>query len=196
MIKTGIRKLLILLILGGANIGQLAAQSYTITDAPAHQHIQQRTDWQQRLNQLLSTLNAPRTRHCSKGNYPCIKQALDESEKMQLTLSLMVDEWEPLFLQTRQILANFQTLALPQHAKTTQAQYQTYFYLMRQLDAAPPEFIAYTFGKLGYLRNYHAHYAASQLLAEDAQQQQQKLHHVKRLMLQHIATEKALLSTL
>lgn len=174
---------------------QATAQTYDIRDKPAEEIIQQRQAWSTELNNLFSQINKNRDWYCHSEDLKCIEGALADSEEMYSALSVLVDEWEPLFDQTAHILSLFSKLEVPSEAQKTRQQYQTYLYILSRVAPSERDLIAYSQGKLGYLRNYKAAYRFEQELASLASNQMQKLNELRFLAVMQVEREKRLLNS-
>lgn len=175
---------------------QATAQTYDIRDQPAEQIILQRQAWNTELANLFSQINKNRDWHCHSEDLKCIEGALADSEEMYSALSVLVDEWEPLFDQTAHILSLFSKLEVPSEARNTRQQYQTYLYILSQVAPYERDLIAYSQGKLGFLKNYEASYKYEQELAALASNQMKKLNELRYLAISQVKQEKSLLLSL
>lgn len=175
---------------------QATAQTYDIKDKPAEQMIQQRQTWNTELANLFSQINENRDWYCHSEDLKCIEGALADSEQMYAGLTVLVNEWEPLFHQTSHILSLFADLELPSQAKNTLQQYQTYLYILQQVDPSKRDLIAYSLGKLGYLQNYNVAYKYEKELAAIANRQKQKLDKLRYMAIAQVNREKRLLNSL
>jgi hypothetical protein len=175
---------------------QPTAQTYSFNDDLAQDLIQHRQDWDDQINQLLMNASQDRVWNCVASNYDCVSKAIAGSRRMHNALSVVVDEWMPLFNQTNRMLTLFKQLELPEKAELTREQYQTYYFLLNQSMTQQPDLIAYTIGKLGHYSKYKTHYKVNQMLAMDALGKKQKLDKIRRLALLQISEEKKLLSSL